>query len=520
MRVRLGGLTVASLSNDAIVIYSTHGLEPPAAFQTVWHPVCEHHRRCKLSVEETKQLTQASAVLVFCDTRIDEHMSDAFDITSSVSRLGSQAPPLILVHHSMAPELLPASTAADPDCELEFESWSKAVNAGMDDVIIVESCGGRLAAEVQARIMQLARQAKKLNDEVNQRREYIQHICSVEDVVHDIVWDYLRVRLRTGIPGIDEDIGPGIPESIDGLLVGQSLGEGSFGTVCRLVNPNNRASSTQAVLKIMDKKPLTNWHGIASLKRQIAVMMLLSSESCCHPNITKFFDVYHTDTHILFHMENGGPLDLYKRLILREEESLAMSVGQVSSMLKQAIDGLHHMHVGAQMVHRDIKPENMILDESNSDIILKYADFDTAQFVKPSSVCRGVIGTFPFMAPEVVLERKYLPYPADIWSLGVVMTEITCRLGILKKAVGLQRPKKNMSKEEKAQVERQTMERIRSFLSTADYVGMLLERHVRRDLRELMEPAQLLLEGMLEVVVEERMTAAHMLEASTGRFGP
>lgn len=521
MQVRLAELTVSDLGSDDVVIYSTHALKPPDAFKNVWHFVAEHHKRSNLNAEEANKLSYAPAVLIFCDTSVDEHMSDAFDIMSSISRLGPEAPPVILVQHSMAPELRPKPcdfTAKDLDAA--FDAWSERINAGTDDVIIEEYLGGRLAAEVQGRLMQQDSCAIKLNDKVNGRREYLEHICEVEDCVYDIVWDYLRVRLRSGVPAIDEDIGPGIPQAIDDLLVGQKLGQGSCGAVMRLVHPHDRENSSGGVLKMMDKKPLTNFHGMASLKRQIAVMSELSTEKLEHPNITKFYEVYHTDSHILFRMEDGGTLDLYKRLIVREERGLVLSMGKVSSLLKQSIAGLWHMHQRAEIVHRDIKPENMILNERQNDLIIKYADFDTAQFIKPRTMCRGVIGTFPFMAPEVVLERRYDPYPADIWSLGVVVLEVTCRLSILKKVLSLQRPKKDMTQAEKQEVEQQAMQKIHSFCANPRHVALLLEKYFQPELMPMIKEMQTVLEGMLNVSALDRWTAVKMLEADAERFRP
>jgi serine/threonine protein kinase len=414
----------------------------------------------------------------------------------------------------MAPEL----RATADDSEAEFEAWSKAVNAGIDDVIIGEPSGMRLVCEVRSRIIQQTHNANALNDKVNDRRELLKHVCDLEDVIYDIVWDYLRIRLRTDIPGIDEDIGPGMPDTINDLIVGQKLGEGSFGVVCRLVHPRNIHVSAGEVLKMMVKSPLTNFHGIASLKRQLGVMRLLSSQMHEHPNIAQFYEVYHTETHILFRMEDGGPLDLYKRLVLREENEMPIGLQKVFSVLQQCMDGLCHMHTAVEIVHRDLKPENIIVSETSTSITVKYADFDTTQEAKPGTICRGTIGTFPFMAPEVVLERKYNPYPADIWSLAIVFLEIVCRLSILKKALSLPRPRKDISHAEKVKIEKLTMEKILTFFANASNVGMMLEKHIRQELVDIQEDVQYLFEGMLNVSATERWTAADVVEVRHQRF--
>merc|ERR1719424_100714 len=167
-----------------------------------------------------------------------------------------------------------------------------------------------------------------------------------------------------------------------------------------------------------------------------------------HDNIAKFYGVYQTETHILFRMEDGGPLDLYKRLVLCEESELPLGLQKAVSVVSQCIAGLTHLHMRVEMVHRDLKPENIIISETTHEIKVKLADFDTTQLAQPGTYCRGVIGTFPFMAPEVVLERKYDPFPADIWSLAVVFLEMIGRLSILKKALSLPRTMHDISAQE------------------------------------------------------------------------
>jgi hypothetical protein len=509
MQTRLVGVSIENFGGTAedIVMYSTHTLEPPPAFKDVWHIASDRAGGFRLSQKETQLLNNAAIVVIFGDTYDDQQMRDAYDVSFCISRLGVRAPPVILAPHSMEPNLRPQIN----DAEAEFHAWSKAVNAGIDDVIIGEPVGIRLACEIRSRIMQQSRNATVLNDKVNERRELLQHVCALEDVIYDIIWDYLRVRLRTEIPGIDDLIDPGIPQTINDLVVGQKLGEGSFGVVCRLVHPSNLRQSAGEVLKLMNKKPLTNFHGIASLKRQIGVMKMLSSPRFAHPNIAQFYDVYHTETHILFRMEDAGPLDLYKRLVLREENEMPLSFPKVLSLISQCIDGLCHLHSGPKIVHRDIKPENLIVSETASGITVKFADFDTTQVSRPGTLCRGVIGTFPFMAPEVVLERKYDPYAADVWSLGVVILETACCLSILKRALQLPRLKKDMDAE-KARAERQMMETIAGFFCIGGNVTKLLEKYLRPELDDMLDDTCEVLDVMLEVTVEDRATAPGVFE--------
>jgi serine/threonine protein kinase len=328
------------------------------------------------------------------------------------------------------------------------------------------------------------------------------------------------VRLRTALPPIDENIEPGVPRTVEDLIVGQKLGEGAFGVVCRLVSPDQLNISAGEVLKLVDKKPITNFHGIAALKRQISVMQMLSSKAHSHPNIAKFFAVYHTETHVLFRIEYGGPLDLYKRLVLLEEKDMKLGINKAASILSQCMAALCHMHLGPQVAHRDLKPENIIVSERGDRIDVKLSDFDTAHIVaKPGSLCRGTIGTFPFMAPEVLLVRRYEPFPADIWSMAIVFLEVLCRVSILKKALGLPSITQGIPHAEKMELERSTMEKISSFFSVPDNASMILQKYVRDDLQNLIDHKMTVVhEGMLAVNVPSRWSAADIWEGHSDLF--
>jgi len=127
-------------------------------------------------------------------------------------------------------------------------------------------------------------------------------------------------------------------------LVGERLGQGSFGMVRRLVDPSNVSKPTGQVLKIMNKKPMTNFHGIDSLTYQIKSMSLLSCEAHKHTNIVQFFEAHHLISHIFLFIEDGGAFDLNQRLIYRVRDAQELPLSEVSSILRQCVDGLHHMH--------------------------------------------------------------------------------------------------------------------------------------------------------------------------------
>jgi serine/threonine protein kinase len=327
------------------------------------------------------------------------------------------------------------------------------------------------------------------------------------------------VRLRTNLPAIDDQLGPEPPDVIGDLLVGQKLGEGNFGFVCRLLDPRNIHVPSGQVIKMVDKKPITNYSGIASLKRQLQIMEMFTNEYA-HETISKFYEVYNTENYILFRLEDAGPLDLCKRLVLREETGSAIPLDKISSILYQAIVGLCHMHIKCQIVHRDLKPENMIISETTTDIVLKYIDFDTAQVASAEWRCHNIVGTFPFMAPEVVLTNKYSPYQSDIWSLGVVLLEVVTKMGVLKKALNLPSLRRDLARAAKEEAEKLTMEIIKGHFTKPENVDEMLASYMQAELRPLTQDMIEIIKNMMNVEAGKRWTAAQLLDEGKTRFGP
>lgn len=94
--------------------------------------------------------------------------------------------------------------------------------------------------------------------------------------------------------------------------------------------------------------------------------------------------------------------------------------------LKQILDGLTYLH-SKGICHRDIKSANILLDINGK---VKLSDFGCSnQMVSliDSSSCEEFMsslkGTLPWMAPEVICQKKY-GKKADIWSLGCTLIEI------------------------------------------------------------------------------------------------
>lgn len=96
------------------------------------------------------------------------------------------------------------------------------------------------------------------------------------------------------------------------------------------------------------------------------------------------------------------------------------------SMEAQILSGLSALHERG-IIHRDLKPDNVFLD---AQMNAKVGDFGACLALRSSlqtehGEASELVGTVPYMAPEVVTETGH-GRKADVWSLGCcVYTMVT-----------------------------------------------------------------------------------------------
>uniref|UniRef100_A0A7S1J3F5 non-specific serine/threonine protein kinase n=2 Tax=Eutreptiella gymnastica TaxID=73025 RepID=A0A7S1J3F5_9EUGL len=195
--------------------------------------------------------------------------------------------------------------------------------------------------------------------------------------------------------------------------IGKALGKGSFSSVrlCRDIN-----TKKEYAMKILDKQTLVDQNMGAQVNREIAIMLQMSHRNVC--TMRECFQT-HDKVYIILELVSGGELFDKIKTAKRLPEDTARYYFQ------QIMLGLNYCHKHG-IAHRDLKPENILLNEND---IIKLSDFGLSNTqrstesgrVNPSMMLRTVCGTPNYVAPEVLMERGYNGFMADMWSCGVIL---------------------------------------------------------------------------------------------------
>jgi hypothetical protein len=219
------------------MFYSTSGLAPPSGFAHGWKSIVEPH-----------ELQRAAAIAAFggCPAIIVVDIIDEKQVQAAVDFI------FYILHgaeHTPTTILLPHSAQYLPDTAC-YQVFSRIVNAGVDDVVVGQPVGLRLAVAVRVRLTFVARFSRRVKD-VQQQSQTMNHAHTLRYCIDQTLWSYLRVRMPCGIPDIDTRIASGDEMTL--FLKWRCvnlLGKGAFGQVWRI---RDDAESTDQVIKIMAK---------------------------------------------------------------------------------------------------------------------------------------------------------------------------------------------------------------------------------------------------------------------------
>jgi len=135
-----------------------------------------------------------------------------------------------------------------------------------------------------------------------------------------------------------------------------------------------------------------------------------------HRNVAKFIDHFSNNDFEFLVFERVYGSDLFH--MIEKRKFVPFNERETRSIFKQIIKAIKHSHDNS-IVHRDIKLENILMDPSTSKVTV--IDYGLCDIVARGQVSQKFCGSLDYVAPEVVSQRNYNGFLADVYSLGIVL---------------------------------------------------------------------------------------------------
>ena len=211
---------------------------------------------------------------------------------------------------------------------------------------------------------------------------------------------YLMPYYLGTIPDEDTELATLEDECNDWRTI-ERLGSGGYGTVFKGVLPSGSLLAVKVI------------KGCNTALPELEIMKEMS-----HPHIIEYKACLVSEDKVQIFMEYaaGGSLaSLVKKCPLDERA--------IRGYTRQLLLGLEYLH-SHMIMHGDIKGSNTLIDANG---VIKLADFGCSRYLlSTTEMGKNALGTFCWMAPEVLLENRYT-FAADIWSVGCTTIEILNR---------------------------------------------------------------------------------------------
>jgi len=198
------------------------------------------------------------------------------------------------------------------------------------------------------------------------------------------------------------------------------LGTGAYGVVYRATDIDTGVRYAVKCLSKFnaDGTPLEQ-RQVAYQQREIRLHYLASA----HSNVVSMYKIVDDTDSIYVILEYCQEGDLF--LNITERGQYVGNDELSRRIFLQILDAVEHCHK-LGIYHRDLKPENILVTDHGDTV--KLADFGLATS-DDRSEDYGCGSTF-YMSPECLDSSARKPYymcaPNDVWSLGVILVNLTC----------------------------------------------------------------------------------------------
>lgn len=244
-----------------------------------------------------------------------------------------------------------------------------------------------------------------------ERAHYVDEACGEDEELRREVEALLGYHTDDDSGAVSDPLGSR-PRFASGDRVGhryeilELIGSGGMGEIYRA---QDHSLGTEVALKSLRRRQAPG--GRQGLVREVRL-----AREITHPAVCRVHDLIEDGGELLLSMEYVRGEDLGKLLRrvgrLPPERALALA--------RQLSSGLAAAHA-KKVLHRDLKPGNVLIDESGD---VRIADFGIASSPEDGTA-RVDSGTPEYMAPELLVPGAKATESSDLYSLGLVLYELT-----------------------------------------------------------------------------------------------
>ncbi|KAI0395911.1 Pkinase-domain-containing protein [Xylariaceae sp. FL0594] len=191
--------------------------------------------------------------------------------------------------------------------------------------------------------------------------------------------------------------------------IGRVLGAGAGGSVKLM-----KRSEDNTVFAVKEFRPRHPYETEKDYVKKLTAEFCFGS-ALHHGNIIETLDIVQ-EKGKWYEVMEYAPYDLFAIVMTGK-----MTKAEINCCFLQILSGVTYLH-GSGLAHRDLKLDNVVVSEHG---IMKIIDFGSAHvfkypFESEIVLASGIVGSDPYLAPEVCQGQKYDPQPVDIWSLGII----------------------------------------------------------------------------------------------------
>ncbi|KAL7928495.1 Pkinase domain-containing protein [Trichoderma chlorosporum] len=198
--------------------------------------------------------------------------------------------------------------------------------------------------------------------------------------------------------------------------LGKVLGSGAGGSV-RLM----RRTEDGTVFAVKEFRARHTYETEREYNKKVTAEFCVGS-TLHHGNVIETLDILQEKGR-WFEVMEYAPFDLFAIVMTGK-----MSREEIRCSFLQILNGVTYLH-SMGLAHRDLKLDNVVVSDKG---IMKIIDFGSAHvfkypFESGSVPAKGIVGSDPYLAPEVYDSKEYNAEEVDIWSLAIIFCCMTLR---------------------------------------------------------------------------------------------